>query len=298
MQSNVANFITNFTISISLFVIVGLTVLNGKNTVGTITVALMYSQQFRGLISSFADTYKQIITSFVSIDRVKTIFDERKKIKSIIEYKNDNSETKQIEINDLNFSYSTNNYVIQNFNAEFTFPALYLIKGANGSGKTTLLNLISGNITPTDESMVHGKIIFQNLKKDFSYIKQTSFIFSGTIQENLFLRKKHNETTINDILEKTKLNKVIKELPNGIYTEVGKIKHALSQGQSQRLALARCLLQNSDLLLFDEVENAIDKETSDALIELLSQLKQQKLIVMITHRDIYDYIADKIITLP
>ena len=292
MQSSTASFFTNFTINISLFAIIGLTVLEGKNTVGTITAALMYSQKFRSLVSSCAETYKGIIVSFVSVERLKTIFDERQNSFSIIKEEKDTSNIKKIKIENLKFAYKKNNFLFEKLNAEFKFPGLYLIKGENGSGKTSLFNIISGNISFKGESVLEGKIIFLNLAARLSYISQNPFIFSGSIKENLLFGKEVDKVTINDILTKTKLDKVIDSLEKGLDTQLGGKEHILSQGQIQRLALSRCLLQTGEVILFDEVENALDSETSLALSSLLSELKTKKLILMITHRSSYDKIAD------
>lgn len=292
MQSSSASFFTNFIINISLFAIIGLTVLEGKNTVGTITAALMYSQKFRSLVSSCSETYKGIIVSFVSVERLKSIFDERQNSFSLIKEEKDTSNIKKIKIENVSFAYKKNNFLFKNLNTEFKFPGLYLIKGENGSGKTSLFNILSGNISLKTESVLEGKIIFFNLAARLSYISQNPFIFSGTIKENLLFGKKTDMLTINDVLIKTKLNKVIDALDKGLDTQLGGKEHILSQGQIQRLALSRCLLQTGEVILFDEVENALDSETSLALNSLLSELKTHKLILMITHRSSYDNIAD------
>ncbi|WP_038099804.1 ABC transporter transmembrane domain-containing protein [Treponema pedis] len=294
MQSSAASFFTNFTINISLFAIVGLTVLVGKNTVGTITAALMYSQKFRGLVSFCAETYKSIIVSFVSVERLKTIFDERQKHSSVLQQEKDNSKIKKLQIKNLSFSYNKNKNVFTNLNAEFFFPGLYLIKGENGSGKTTLLNIIAENINTAEKSSIRGKIIFSNLEPKPSYVSQTPFIFSESIEENICFGKLKNKTEMEKVLVKTKLNRIIASLPGGINTKLGSGDYILSQGQMQRLALSRCLLQKSEIILFDEIENALDTETSIALTEILSELKTDKLILMITHKNNYDKIADKI----
>ena len=109
--------------------------------------------------------------------------------------------------------------------------------------------------------------------------------------------KDSGEFKIKDILIKTKLNIVIESLDKGLDTKLGEKEHILSQGQIQRLALSRCLLQNSEVILFDEVENALDSETIIALNTLLSELKTKKLILMITHYSFYDKIADGVLVL-
>lgn len=297
MQSSTASFFTNFTINISLFAIIGLTVLEGKNTVGTITATLMYSQKLRNLVASCAETYKGIIEAFVSVERLKSMFDERQNCCSLIREEKDTSGIKKLKIEDVTFAYKKNTILFGNLHAEFTCPGLYLVKGENGSGKTSLFNIISGNINLNGESVVSGAIIFLNLASKISYVSQNPFIFSGTIRENLLFGKKTDEDTIQAVLRKTKLNTVTDALDQGIDTKLGGKEHMLSQGQMQRLVLSRCLLHNSEIILFDEVENALDSKTSSALRALLSELKTQKLILMITHRSSYDTIADGVFTL-
>ncbi|MGP1530455.1 MAG: ABC transporter transmembrane domain-containing protein, partial [Treponema sp.] len=270
MQSSAASFFTNFIINIALFAIIGLSVLEGKNTVGTITATLMYSQKFRSLVSSCTETYKGIIVSFVSVKRLKSMFDERHNRFSIIREEKDSSSIKKIMIENMRFAYKKNTVLFKNLTAEFTFPGLYLIKGENGCGKTSLFTIISGNTSPNGETILDGSIIFSNLSAKLSYISQNPFIFSGTIKENLLFGKKADEHTIHDMLIKTTLDKIIGSLDKGLDTPLGGKGHILSQGQMQRLALSRCLLQNSEVILFDEVENALDSETSIALSALLS----------------------------
>lgn len=98
-------------------------------------------------------------------------------------------------------------------------------------------------------------------------------------------------------MEKTKLKKVLENLPENLETKLGTNATVLSQGQTQRLALARAILQNNEILLFDEVESAFDQEINVTLLELLHELKKQKLILMITHRQDYHGIADGVLTL-
>lgn len=297
VQSVTANFFTNFTINISLFAIVGLTVLDGKNTVGTITVALLYSQKLRSLVSSCSETYKSIIISFVSVERLKNIFDARQKNNSIIECEKNNCNVKKIQLSNLTFSYKENKNIFTDINGEFIFPGLYLIKGENGSGKTTLLNIIAGNIQFHDNYLLKGEIIFYNLEHKFSYVSQKPFVFSGTIEENICFGKAYEKSIIDEAFHKTKLQEVIQALPLGMRTLLGGSGHTLSQGQMQRLALTRSLLQTSEIILFDEVENALDAETNDALQNILSELKLTKLILMVTHKNTYDKIANGILHL-
>lgn len=298
MRSSSASFAAHFVTSISLFIIVGYSVLKGKNTVGTIVSALMYSQNFRSLVSSSAETYKNVIVSFISAKRLKECFDSRNNRGNIISTCIPATK-KAIYLKNITFSYDTNRPLFVDFNTTFYFPNLYLIQGANGSGKTTLLNILSGSILgEKSKGVSKGTIELLGFEsKNISYVSQTPYIFSATILENITFGKPVDNTIIEEILQKTHLEQVINHLPNGMDTKLGGTGHVLSQGQYQRLALARCLLQKTDIILFDEAENNLDIKSTQALFTTLKELKNEKLIIMVTHRHDYDCIADYIITL-
>ncbi len=296
MKFTFSSFLSNFTINISLFIIVGFSVLKGKNTVGTITAALLYSQKFRSLVLSASNDYKKIIVSRIATERLKESFDKRKSKKTFVQYEMNMQHKKEIIIKSLNFSYK-DKIIFKNFDAKFSFPGLYLIKGENGAGKTTLFNIILGNLDNNEKNKINGFIKIINLNKKFSCVTQTPFIFSASVKENICFSDNLSEKKLNKVLMETKLDKVIEKLPYGIHTQLGLKNHVLSQGQMQRLALSRCIFQNSEVILFDEVESAFDDETNIALYELLKDLKTKKLILMISHKNDYDNIADEIITL-
>lgn len=293
MQSFSANFLSGFSINIALFAIVGLTVLAGKNTVGTITAALLYSQKFRALVSSCAETYKGILISLVSVERVKTLFDKHNNTTKKFLVK-ESSAKKEIKIENLNYRYDENKTVLQNFNARFLFPGLYLVKGANGTGKTTLLKILA-NLVKLDNEYSSGKVEFVNIDEKIGYVGQDSYIFSGSILENICFNNRCDEKALKEILQNTMLQETIDELPNGINTVLGKNAHTLSQGQSKRLILSRCLYHDAKVLLLDEPETALDVKTLSAVEELLLQLKRERLVIVVTHRNSFDKIADSIV---
>lgn len=338
MRAQAAHFTASFITNMALFIIVGYSVLIGKNTVGTIVSALMYSQQFRSLVSSCAETYRGMLISLVAAERLKDCFDARTGIHGITVrrkdtffetekndtalYKNSaaadkNAAQKSLIIQDLSFSYTGTQFIFRNFNAVFTFPHLYLIKGENGAGKTTLLNIIAGLLRPVNTGggfqtgqdgktadaagmpIGSGTVCFAGFRSSaVAYVSQNPFIFSGTVLHNLTFGKLADNARLAAVLEQTRLKKVIESLPNGLQTRIGGAGHILSQGQMQRLALARCLLHGSSIILFDEVETAFDSESTEALLHILSELKTEKLILMVTHSSRYDSVADGIITVP
>ena len=309
MRASAASFTANFVTNMALFIIVGYSVLTGKNTIGTIVSALMYSQQFRSLVSSCAETYKGMVIALVSARRVKDCFDVRTGVNGIA-VKQMKTAQKELRIADLSFSYTGERFLFLHLNAVFTFPRLYAVKGENGCGKTTLLNIIAGTLRPVHQEQAQagsgtygmpqgsGSITFAGFGSTaVAYVSQNPFIFSDTVVHNLTLGKSVGEAELTAALEKTRLTQVIDALPEGLETKLGGNGYTLSQGQRQRLALARCLLHGSDIILFDEAENALDAESADALERILSELKTSKLIIMVTHGSRYDRIADETLRL-
>lgn len=297
MRSSLATFGTNFVSSTVLLLIVGYSVLNGRNTVGAVVAALLYSERFRKQVKMLAGSYQNLLVSLVSARRIRDFFDTQSGHVSYLEYRpQEATGAPAVKLERLGFCYRENEPVLRNLDWSFVSPGLYLVKGENGSGKTTLLNLLAGYLP---DYHAQGRIVYTGMQRgQVAYVSQHPAFFSTTIRDNIAMGKEVRNEDILDILHRVHLFQVIEQLPEGLDTVMGDGGFHFSQGQSQRLALARALLHDSRLLLFDEIENALDKESVDALLSILSELMDTKLIVMITHRDTYDHLAAGTLLLP
>ena len=175
--------------------------------------------------------------------------------------------------------------------------------GASGSGKSTIFKLLLSIFQPT-----HGRILLNNINhqqeltaKDrglFAYVPQGNFLFSGTIYENLtFFAKDDEETVVTERIHdalKVACAEFVFELPQGLDTVLTEHGGGLSEGQLQRLALARALLSNRPILLLDEATSALDVDTECQLLSNLSAL-EDKTCLIVTHRPKALEIADKIL---
>lgn len=266
---------------------------------GTIVSALMYSQRFRSLVRSIADTYQGILISLVSAGRVQNYFNETAHTDHIPVhypcYTVKNASSKRLVLTNVYFAYRTPRYILQNFSYTFESPGVYLIKGKNGCGKTTLLHILSRQFCG---EVYSGNIEMYGFEEKVpALVSQNPFIFSASIRDNITFAHPVDEDMFQSILKKTHLADAVAVLPEKERTVLGKEFHVLSAGQKQRLALARCLLHNSEIILFDEIENALDHESDKALQDILSDLKRTTLVIMVTHRNTYDAIAKDIVVL-
>ena len=161
------------------------------------------------------------------------------------------------------------------------------ITGATGKGKTTLMRLLLGLITPQEGSIriEAGKTIAVSVatRVNFAYVPQGNSLFSGTIRDNLLqVRVEASENEIREALTLACAGFVY-SLPQGTDTLLGEAGQGLSEGQAQRIAVARALLQGGNIWLFDEVTSALDTHTAACLTQNLLEAGKDKIIIFVTH---------------
>jgi ABC-type multidrug transport system fused ATPase/permease subunit len=162
--------------------------------------------------------------------------------------------------------------------------------GPSGAGKSTIADLMCGVLTPSNGSV---EVLQQELSStaqsgnSVSYVPQKPGVVSGTVADNVALGLgpgEFDETRVWEALESANLKQVIKALPNGIYTDLGKFQDGLSGGQIQRLGLARALYSKPGLLIMDEATSALDAESEAEIAKALNQMRGKVTVVLIAHR--------------
>lgn len=196
-----------------------------------------------------------------------------------------------IQMRDVDFSYGEGKQVISNSSFVANPGEIVALVGPSGEGKTTMIRMILGLIKPqAGESILrssNGKEVPTNAdtRHLFAYVPQGNTILSGTIAENLRLIKEH--ATDEEIIEALKSAcawDFVSEMPDGINSKIGERGRGLSEGQAQRIAIARAILRNSSILLLDEATSALDVTTERQVLRNIIQHHPNKTCIVTTHR--------------
>ncbi|AFY32109.1 ABC transporter transmembrane domain-containing protein [Calothrix sp. PCC 7507] len=198
----------------------------------------------------------------------------------------------QICFNNVTFRYHSESdiNVLENLSFEIKPEQTVAVVGRSGSGKTTLSKLILGLYPPTDgkvliDSQDVTSISLRSLRSQIGVVDQDTFLFGGTIRENICIA--HPDASLEEIIEAARLagaDEFIKQLPMGYETQIGEGGGMLSGGQRQRLAIARALLGNPRLLVFDEATSHLDPESERIIQNNLKKILQGRTSLIIAHR--------------
>lgn len=169
--------------------------------------------------------------------------------------------------------------ILNSFNYEFYDTGFYILKGRSGSGKTTLLNIIANQIKYDEGNITYPESV-KNIYKDITYITQDSCLFNElTFEKNIELINELQSNSLNQELIDNILTKL------NIESLKGSLVSTLSKGEKQRLSIAIALMNDSKIILADEITSALDKENKDIIINLLNELSKDRLVILSTHDD-------------
>ena len=265
-----------------------------------VTALGLMHQPLKRLISKNND----LQDSLPSADRVVEIFDEKIETDVFGEAVEFNEKIQDIKFENVNYKYDdSNEYVLKNINLDVKAGEIVAFVGKSGSGKTTLVNLLARFFNTDEGKITVNGVNIKNIHLDiyrnkFAIVPQETFLFGGTIKENISFGK---EVTDEEIISAAKManayNFIQEDLPNKFETEVGERGALLSGGQKQRIAIARALIKNPEIMILDEATSALDSESEKLVQEALDSLMEGRTTFVIAHRLSTIVRADKIVVM-
>ncbi len=208
----------------------------------------------------------------------------------------------KVEIKNINFRYEEEN-VLKNFSLEVPKGKTVALVGQSGSGKSTIANLLT-RFYDVQEGSIHidgvdiKDMNLQSLRGLMGLVTQDSILFNDTIKNNILIGKEN--ATDDEIIEALKIANAyefVKDLPNGIETNIGDAGNKLSGGQKQRLSIARAVLKNPPIMILDEATSALDTESEKFVQIALENMMQNRTSIVIAHRLSTIQKADKIVVM-
>lgn len=262
----------------------------GNITYGVLTEVVSLITQIQGPISGLTGLFPTYFAATASAERIMEIenLPNEKKINGNVDVKKTYNSLKTIDFENITFSYDRD-VILENTSLSINKGDFVAIMGITGIGKSTLMKLLmsvfrieGGSIYMT---LINGEKMYvdKNLRRMFAYVPQGNFLLSGTIRENLtFVAQDATDEDIYRCLDLACAD-FMNDLPKGLETRLGERGVGLSEGQIQRLAIARALLTGAPILLLDECTSALDEETEKKLLTNLKRLKN-KTCIIITHK--------------
>jgi len=258
---------------------------------GTLSIFLSLVSRIQTPILGLAQTVPHLASVMASAGRIMEIED-----KTLENHGETIIQTNQMGIifKDVTFSYK-NNTIFDNFNLNIPPGSLVAVTGTSGVGKTTLIRLLMGFVDADSGSInyhYHNKSgkeiklpVSPDIREYISYVPQGNTLFSGTIKDNILLGNPDltNEQVFN-ILESVSMLDVVLALPEGINTRIGEKGFGLSEGQAERIAIARAMAKPAPIMVFDEATAALDEKTELTIIESIKRIKNHPTCIFITHR--------------
>lgn len=277
--------------SIILFTMLWL-IYEGHITIGSFFTLMIYSFFIFGPLAEFGNTISQYQEAKASYEQLQDIM--RMQVQKKPKNAKRISDIKTIRFDNVRFKYpSGNDHSLNGVSVEFKKGESVGIAGLSGSGKSTMIKMLSGLYYPTEGKMlVNGvdsrRIDLEHYKRRIGIVNQDTQLFAGTIRENLlFVNPDATDKECIDALKIASALSIIERGKKGLDTRIGEGGIKISGGERQRLAIARALLRNPELIIFDEATSSLDSMTERIITRTIKSIKKKRpdmIIVMVAHR--------------
>ena len=264
--------------------------LDGAIAVGSYSVLVFLTQRFLWPFTTLGETVDLFERSMASTKRILDLLDTPHKIKDsndaiiLDDYNHD------ISFADISFFYQDEKPVFDHLNFLIRKNSLVGIVGQTGVGKTTIMKLLLRFYDPINGSITIGShdiknIKLKDLRENIGYVNQEIFMFDGSVKDNIaYPNLSDNDEKIMVAANQSQSHEFIEKLPDGYDTFIGERGQKLSEGQKQRIAIARALYKDPPILIFDEATSSVDNKTELLLQKALYEISKDRTTIVIAHR--------------
>ncbi len=279
---------------ITLFILISFLIYNSysKEEIISIltlfTLAILRLMPFAIKFISFFNTANSFIPSLDILKEEILKIDQNESENTQDNKKFINKKIEKINLKNVNFSYpDTGLKLLDNINLELTKNNIYGIFGPSGSGKTTLLNIICGLIKPDEGTILYNQeTISNNRFSNIAYVSQSSYFQKDTIKNNVAFGVKDSDVDEDKVyrsLKAVNLENLVKSYKDKLDTYVSELGANFSGGQLQRLSIARAIYANTDIIIFDEPTSFLDEKNKKIILQNISNLMDNRIIIIISH---------------
>ena len=252
-----------------------------------------------GPVIALSNLSSNLLQTLASGERVLSLLAEEPELKDV-ESAVDLKEVSRIDVENVNFAYGEEQ-ILSDVSLSVKKGEILGIHGRSGSGKSTLLKLVMRFYDPKSGSIkINGETLpninTRSLRDNMAYITQQTYIFNETIEENIRLARR--DATLEEIMEaakKASIHDFILSLPEGYQTKMTELGGNLSDGEKQRIGIARAFLHNAPIILLDEPTSNLDSLNEAMILKSLLNVKAEKLIILVSHRQSTMAICDQVI---
>ena len=281
----------------------GILYLNHQISVGNISAFILYSKRFSGPISGMAEIMAEMQSAISAARRVFALIDEPAEIKDADDAEVLDQVKGDVAFDNVHFSYVPGTEIIHGLSLEAGSGKMIAIVGPTGAGKTTIINMLmrfydpdSGVISVDGKDILH--VTRDSLRKQFSMVLQDTWLFEGTILENVaYGRDDATEEEVINACKAVEIHDFIMSLKDGYNTVLTDDGVNISKGQKQLLTIARAMLSDSRMLILDEATSNVDSNTEQKIQRAMMELCKGKTTFIIAHRLSTIKEADMIIVL-
>jgi ABC-type multidrug transport system fused ATPase/permease subunit len=276
-----------------------ISVVNGRLRLGAIQSFIQYMKDFNRPMNVITQVIANLQMAVASIDRINEILSMEEEENGTITKFTFND---KIEFKNVNFSYVEGKPVLKDFNLVIKKGEKVALVGKTGAGKTTIVNLLMNFYNNYEgEILIDGVNIkdldLNSYRDKISMVLQDTWLFEGTIKENIIFDERITKRELEYILKKSKILHMIEGLPGGLNFEINEETNNMSAGEKQLFTIARALVANPDILILDEATSNVDTRLEFLINQSMAQLMKNRTSLVIAHRLSTIVESDKIIVI-